>query len=344
MRGKAFHLPFVIALLVSVFPGTASAERIICDRIKLSTHPWSWESIETRYAAEFASKDYREIFDKLQKAYLASFHQPDGDTKEYFTYWMAGIKGGRACCEDFKIYDLVEIGETGYAPQVLFAEPKQILLDCKANVKLADQMDEIRYFADAFVDLGRLMQATRRGIEVRRIRAVDEEFDAMLTAGFPMFPWEAALTSALLADDELANGPPVYQAILFHAAPGLEIHTKDLASSRVAPVLALEPFGMVRYDTGGAHKHWNAVAALTTFRGDMGLGVGAAYHRDNLMLGLTWHDYDRNNRLFDGAPFISLSVDLYQLLGERFRAYDGLRSKVRSALGKKREMNREELK
>jgi hypothetical protein len=321
----------VLALALS----SAAEELAICGRPKVSTHPWSWQNIERRYPAEFAASDYPAVFDKLEKAFSMSPQQAAGEAREIFVFWLREIRNGRPCCEDFahRKGALGEDDEAAEAPRYLFPDPtKRISLNCGKDLNRADQVDEIRYFADAFLNLGRLMQAGPRGEGARRIKALEKEFDAMLTSGFPMFPWEAALTSALLTDDELANGPPRYQAILFHAAPGFEVHTKDLASSRAAAVLGIEPFGLVRYDEKGGHKHWNALAALTTFRGDMGVGVGAAYHRDNLMLGLTWHDDDRNKRLFDGAPFVSLSVDLYQFLGEKLRTYDALRERFRGAL------------
>jgi len=327
----------VLCIAVATAPVYAQDEagaHVVCGKTYDAGHPWSWESIEKKFGPLLEKRGYPRVFDGLVQEFGRSQIQTDAAIRNRFLASIEDVESGRKkCCADFQLLKDFDFDAGGDMLSVFKAADRRIdLADCGPNNKNAEQLDEVRYFAHAFENLGNLMLSAPRKATAERIKRIEAEFDQMLFHGFPMFPWETLANSLLLTDRKIANGPPNNQLILFHLGTGVETHVASFSQARLGAVLSVEPLGWIYYPKGKEHRTWWGAALLTTFRGDAGMGAGAALHYQNFSLGLTWHDTDGDNRLFDTQPFVFLGVDLYQFVGKKIRTYDEYRNRVQRAL------------
>lgn len=317
---------FVVAALIIAAPARAQDDpefsAQICGKAYSSAHPLSWESIKAGNEVLLTERRFAEIGAKVIAGLRAS---PE---KDIFTAKAEdAFNDDKACCEQFALKDFRIARKRKFA---LF-DKEVVLDDCGPNNERADQLDELRYAALDFVKLGRLRSSPFQAKAVKVIESKEKEYDRFLFEGFPMFPWEALTNSALLANKDILSGPPLNQVVLFHPSAGAEIQT-GLRESRLNAALAIEPIGWVHYPSAKKHRTWWGVSALTTFRNDMGLGVGGAARYDHFMAGIVWHDSDNDRRLFNSKPFIFIGVDLYQFAGKQIRRYETFREKVKEAV------------
>lgn len=319
---------FVVAVLVFAAPARAQDDpelsAQICGKAYSAAHPLSWESIRVGNEVLLAEQKFAEIGAKVIGGLRPS---PERDI---FAGKAEGVfDEGKPCCEQFALKDF---RVTGVRKRKFALFDKEVLLDdCGPANERADQLDELRYAALDFVKLGRLRSSPFQARAVKVIESKEKEYDRFLFEGFPMFPWEALANSALLANKDIVSGPPLNQVVLFHPSAGAEIQT-GLRESRLNAALAIEPIGWVHYPSAKKHRTWWGVSALTTFRNDMGLGVGGAARYDHFMAGIVWHDSDNDRRLFNSKPFIFIGVDLYQFAGKQIRRYETYREKVKEAV------------
>lgn len=320
----------LLLLALAVVPAAAQddpiLERSICERPYSAQHPLSRESVKTRWKDELEARDFAAVGGKI----VAELRTHQGDAPRVAVF-AANAEGALApekeCCQLFAIKDKRKAGENKRRP-VLF-DGAIDLDDCAGGANAA-ALDELRHAAESFVMLGGLRNAPLKVRAVKVLTDKNAEYDRVLFEGFPMFPWES-FVNGLLVPKDVMKGPPRDLVVLLHPSAGGEFQT-GLRESRLAGALALEPLGWVHYNKSGGYRTWWGVSTLTTFRNDMGIGLGAAARYQNFLLGITWHDSDGDGRPFDSKPFIFVGMDLYQFAGAKLRRYEALRDEVREAV------------
>ena len=303
----------------------------ICGRSYSDQSPFAWKDIQLRYTSQLDAGDFDAVKRALLDELRISPQQKEAGPREIFLAKGKEVVDSTApCCSQFALRSLED---EDFNSHLSLFSGKILMDDCGPNNEKGVQLDELRYIADDFEQLGRMYISTFQSTAVMVIRKKNEEYDRMLFHGFPMFPWEALANSGLLTNSDISKGPPINQIVLFHPSAGAEVQV-GLRESKLAASLALEPIGWVHYPKAQEHRSWWGVSTLTTFRNDMGIGIGAAVRYENFMAGILWHDSDNDRRLFNSKPFIFLGLDLYQFAGEQLRRYDGLRDRVTDILKK----------
>jgi len=329
-RAKKTCVLIVLVLTASLFlPLPAWAEKdptsyVICGQVRDSAYEWSWENIEKRYSAELARGGYQQIYYDIKQAVLASPKQQDRDIQKRFVNKVTDVINGKA--NGRVLFNInVEAPPDLHVQKKYYlfkGDPDQIdLQDCGQNNERAEQLNELRYFAHAIVNLSDRNINWARVAAVNRIRNLEESYDRYLFEGFPMFPWEAAVNSVFLTKKNIADGPPRNQMVFLHLGTGFEINTESMKKSEMGVVASVEPIGWIYYPVSKEYRSWWGIAALTTFRHDMGMGVGIAVHYNAFSLGATWHEKDVPGTHY-GQPYIFLGIDLYRYLDAKNRQYE----------------------
>lgn len=315
-------LLLLLALAAALTPGLAHAEgALICGKAYSPDNPWSTQAIEKKWKGSPGPEALlKALHDSpLQKdaALLARF---EANAQEH-------LKGDGPCCSQFVLVNV----SGDYRKKWALFDGAVPLYECGPNNENAAQLDELRYIANAIEAYGRSQVADFMTTAKNEAKEKMAQYDRYLFDGFPLYPWEAAVNGWFLADDEIMSGPPAKQLVLLHPSLGAELRASSLRDSRADVSLALEPLGFIRYTPGSHHRSWSGFSLLTTFRRDMGIGLGFAARYQNFLAGVVWHDDDGNNRPFDSRPFVFVGLDLYQFAGEKLRRYDAIQERVKKA-------------
>lgn len=302
----------------------------ICGRVEVSSHTWNWLSLEASYAKILKAERFKDVQYTILDDLARSPNQVDRSVLEKFLEQSRKVlDAGGPCCTQFGIRDMRLTGTYRKRP-VLF-DGLIDLTDCGPANEKAEQLDELRYAAQAIEYLGRRAVAPAQDAAVRAMADAAARYDRMLFDGFPMFPWEALVNSWLWKDRPIKDGPPRDLLVLAHPSLGAEMRT-TLSGSSVEAAFAIEPLGWVHYPKARAHKTWYGLSALTTFRGDMGIGLGGVARFQNFTAGVVWHDDDRDGRPWNSRPHIFIGLDLYQFAGQRLRRYEDFKDRVDAAV------------
>lgn len=157
---------------------------------------------------------------------------------------------------------------------------------------------------------------------VKRVGGFEATYDKYLFEGFPMFPWETLVNSWLLTEKRIAEGPPRNQIVFLHPAAGIIGSDASRSDTEIAPVLSIEPLGIIRYSAN--YEHYYGLSVLATFPTDRDLGVGFALNYDAFKLGVTWHE--DNDGPHDG-PAVFFGIDLYHFASDTLKKYGGFKRK-----------------
>ncbi len=333
LRKTAACFLLLLPMVLTAFLVNAQTDEFsftICGKQRDAAHQWSWENITSRYGNELAAGNYQKIYQDLQNGLNASEKQKDRQIQKKVSRKLAEVIDRRANGRvAFEIY--VEKSQDLRVRKKYFlfkGDPDEIdFQDCGQNNERADQLDEVRDFSCAVVNLSDREMSPARQQAVERIRKLEESYDRYLFEAFPMFPWEAAVNSVFLTTDKISAGPPHNQLIFFHLSAGFEVNTESMAESELGAVVAVEPLGWIRYPEDKDFRTWWGIAALTTFRHDRGIGVGLALHYNDFSLGATWHERDVPGSHY-GKPFVFVGIDLYRYLDSKKRQYDQYIGKV----------------
>jgi hypothetical protein len=194
----------------------------------------------------------------------------------------------------------------------------------------ADRVLELRLRGDAF---SAVMQAFVEPLQKKALAIVqraDRQWTNYLERGYSQYPWESLVNGWLW--DFSAFDPPDKQLVLLHPSLGFESSTVSLDGMTVNEVISLELIGYVGY-YGSDHQHFLGGSLTATLRDDIGPGLGAVVHwSQNFSLGVSWHDVDDDDDLFDDDPFVFLSFDLFRFLQEEGPKYKAEYDRVRARL------------
>ena len=296
----------------------------ICGKLRDSSHAWSWENVQKHYAGELRNGKYQKIYQDLVNTLGTSTLQRDREIQKKFLAKLEDVsehKGNGRLLFDIQVVMPQDLREK--KKYYLFKDdPAQIdFQDCETNGELAEQLDELRDFAHAIVNLSDLETSPERQKAVEHIHKLETLYDRYLFEGYPMFPWEAAVNGFFLTNESIDAGPPRNQMIFFHLGVGFEVCTESMAKSELGTAVSLEPLGWINYPVSKEFRTWWGIAALTTFRQDMGMGAGVALHYNEFSLGVIWHEKDEPGTHF-GKPYVFLGIDLYRYLDKSKRQYD----------------------
>lgn len=166
----------------------------------------------------------------------------------------------------------------------------------------------VAYFADALYEYGRADQWAAVKIGEVEIRRIYNTHRTRLTNGLPMWPQETWL-NGLNVDfdtDEPAEASGTQWIFLRPSiSPALKFSGED--SSELDAALLLEPFGFIKYRGGSDFKKWQGGSVIVTMSGDNGVGYGAMYRYDSLIIGAAHHSKPDEWMLY-------ISLDLYDLV------------------------------
>lgn len=317
----------IALLLLLVAPRVFAADFRICDRDRNSLNPLAWESLEKKYSEQLRERKFTPVLERLLKDFQGSSKQSDPAVKSVFEAQAKDvIQKKTPCCPDFAISMQPAASALDDDKPMLFGG--QIDLSVCDGAR-ADQNDELRYYAHAFENIGNLEQAPARMKTAAAIRDIEKDFDQLLFQGFPMFPWEALANSWLLTDKQMAKGAPYDQLVLGHLSVGASAPTARFSKAKLGWGLAVEPLGWVHYPRAGRHQRWWGVSSLIFLRNGEGLGTGFALRYNQFSAGLTWHDSNDNNRLFDSKPHVFIGLDVYQFAGRKYRQYSEITNRIK---------------
>lgn len=315
-----------LLLLLTASPSFAT-DFIICGRNRDATNPLSWESIEKKYSEQLQDRNFTPVLDRLLKDFQASPKQSNPAVKSVFEkHAQEVLQKKRTCCPDFAIAMQPAANPLDDNTPVLFNGEIDLSV---CDAARTDQNDELRYYAHAFENIGNLEQSKARMKTATAIRDIEKDFDQLLFQGFPMFPWESLANSWFLTDKRMAKGAPYDQLVLGHLSVGASASTERFSKAKLGWGLAVEPLGWVHYPRAGKHQRWWGVSSLIFLRNGEGLGAGFALRYNQFSAGLTWHDSNDNNRLFDSKPHVFIGLDVYQFAGQKFRKYSEIKDRIK---------------
>lgn len=322
-----------LLLLLAASPSFAT-ESVICGRNRDATNPLSWESIERKYSDQLKGRNFTTVLERLLKDLQGSPKQADSSAVSVFeAHAKDVIQKKRPCCSDFAI---------AMQPATsALDEDKPVLFDGQIDLSVcdgarADQNDELRYYAHAFENIGNLEQAPARMKTAAAIRDIEKDFDQLLFQGFPMLPWESLANSWLMTDERMAKGAPNNLLVLAHPSIGASSPTDRFSKAKLGWGMAVEPLGWIHYPSAGRHQRWWGVSSLVFLRRGEGLGAGFLVRYNLFSAGLTWHDSNDNNRLFDNKPHVFIGLDFYQFAGKKFRQYSEFTERIKADINKVR--------
>lgn len=316
----------LLLLFIAPYSGFAADFRI-CGRDLDAANPLAWESLEKKYSAQLADRKFTPVLEQLLKDFQSSPKQSNPAIKAVFEARAKDvIQKKTPCCPDFALAMQPAASALDDDKPVLFGG--QIDLSVCDGTH-ADQNDELRYYAHAFENIGNLEMAPQRMKTAAALRDIEKDFDQLLFQGFPMFPWEALANSWILTDKQMAKGAPYDQLVLGHMSVGASAPTERFSKARLGWGLAVEPLGWVHYPRSGKHQRWWGVASLIFLRNGEGLGAGFALRYNQFSAGLTWHDSNDNNRLFDSTPHVFIGLDVYQFAGKKIRQYSEITDRIK---------------
>ena len=149
-----------------------------------------------------------------------------------------------------------------------------------------------------------------------------DAYEAYLTNGLPMWPWELAINSWGEDYEDLFRGPPRWQWVVMRPSAGVEIFWPSRKEAELEASLAIEPIGFVRYTDLDNYREWWGLSALVTLgSADNGVGLGGLIRYNNYALGIVRReDIDE--------AYVFLSFDLYEQVRETRARVDEARAKL----------------
>lgn len=282
------------------------------------------DSSRTKFIAEMDNliSESQKLADSIRK-------YPEADVHELF---VACIQSGRF--QSFRLSG---------AEIVFFDKPNQIRLSYQEpdegpyhfEVDSAQALD-LRLRANT---LDKLCQkewgpVVRKTLDI--LTHAESRWANYLNHGVSQYPWEMWLNGKAMSYS--LESPPTSQLVFIHPDAAIEVGPIRKADATLSEAVTVAVLGWIKY-YGADEGSLFGGAAVASFRDDMGMGVGGTlYFGPGANLGLVWHDTDRNGS-FDGRPFLSLSIDLFQAFGPS----GGKFAKALELVGAKREAIDKEL-
>lgn len=270
-----------------------------------------FETLSSRFEREAGSREVDSTFDEALRAFLAQRDDEEGCSTQFFTPVSAVDATGGSTCTMFT------------------REPFELDVEAACEED-PEAVRRIAYYADTLAAVCRLETAPARDRVLEEIQRARARWNGFLFEGFPMYPWESLLNSYWL-DSETIEDVPDRQWVLLHPSVGYELDLDDFEEVRGQVAVGVE-LGHVWYRDLETYERWWGLAALASFRDDVGAGAGVSFRWNHLALGVTWHDWDENGDLFDDDPTLFLGVELYQKLD---RAKERWKEKVEKLKGSK---------
>lgn len=128
-----------------------------------------------------------------------------------------------------------------------------------------------------------------------------------LVNGLPMWPWETSVNGYGRFKAKQGETQPSLQQLLFFRpsiAPALRFSGSD--ESQLDAALLFE-LGIINYKKNSEFKEWSGLSLIATVTNDNGTGYGAAYRKNNWIIGAARHPSNDEWLLY-------ASIDLYDLI------------------------------
>jgi hypothetical protein len=211
------------------------------------------------------------------------------------------------------------VGYNGMSPSiVLCMEGAETAAPCNQSrnpVLTEAQAEDIRYRANAANELLLLLRAEADEVIINAIETSYKRWVNFLDKGFVMFPWEISLNSNLLNWD--IRTPPSTQFIFLHPSLAIQVPLDgftDPVEFRAKEALMIELAGHLWY-RGDYFDNFAGVSGTVVLREDLPPGIGFLVRPGRgLAAGLNWHFSANEQKRFIKTPFLSVSVDLFQII------------------------------
>jgi hypothetical protein len=189
------------------------------------------------------------------------------------------------------------------------SDNQSITLSLSCNALPRNEEDRaIAYFADALYEYGRSDQWAAVKIGSAEISRIYSTHKNRLTNGLPMWPqetWINGLNVDFDTDEPVVASNTQWIFLRPSISPALKFSGED--SSELDAALMLEPLGFIKYRDGSDFRRWHGASAIVTMSGDNGVGYGAIYRYDSLIIGAAHHSRPDEWMLY-------VSLDLYDLV------------------------------
>lgn len=191
--------------------------------------------------------------------------------------------------------------------------------------------EEIAYRAEA---LDRLMVEFKEPMRKRTLKAIEAakaRWATFIDKGYSQYPWEMYLNGRLIDTTDIEH-PPSHQWIFLHPSLGVELSGQKFSSLTAKEALTVQTVGHLWYgwkkkEEPAAGLRWIGLSGVVSLRSDVGTGVGVMAHWGKLVnIGVVWHDFNRDGKIFNDRAAINLGIDLYRFakreIPERKRAVE----------------------
>lgn len=185
------------------------------------------------------------------------------------------------------------------------------------------QAEDVRYRANAANELLLILRSEADEAVLEEIETSYRKWSNFLDNGFVMYPWEITLNSALLKWD--IRTPPSTQFIFLHPSLGIQIPLdgfSDPVQFRAKESLMIEVAGHLWYK-GDFLENYSGISATVVLREDLPPGIGFLVRPGRgLAAGLNWHFSDDDQKQFIKTPFVTVSVNVLNLIASNRGRFD----------------------
>lgn len=299
--GMVFSLQ---SALVFSEPATQVKYELWCNDTYDANHALAWDKIGpsvTPLVEDFKFDAAYKFIESKIKELLTTEDQDRPEIKTFLKYLETTRTG------DSKVHWQFNNSNVDTA-KLFFGTADEIKYDCNqlppATFKIV-----LGYAAGAMHHTHRTILEPSRQAVAKKITELSKNYEKFLFNGLPMWPWEAWLNGLFLPEEDSVKAP-LRQFTFFRPSAGFEINTDSRAESSIEPILAIEPLGYVWYKDR-EYDSWQGISLLTTFRTDMGAGLGLMYRYNNYTIGVSKHTET------DDDYFLYVGIELYQFLSEK---------------------------
>lgn len=185
------------------------------------------------------------------------------------------------------------------------------------------QAEDVRYRANAANELLLILRSEADTAILDAIETSYMRWKNFLDNGFVMYPWEIGLNSSLLSWD--IRTPPSTQFIFLHPSLGIQVPLdgfSDPVKFRAKESLMIEVAGHLWY-RGEFLDNYAGVSGTFVLREDLPPGFGFLVRPGRgLAAGLNWHLSTNDQKQFIKTPFVTVSVNVLNLIASNRGRFD----------------------
>lgn len=310
---------FILAILWTfvAVPSQVVAQGAICSELALDpSHPLHFDSLDvklglSRVATDFSAQRFYEKRRALEVVWaeFVTANKLSGRKISDFSN-LVGEYVGRESPESKWMTALPGRGQVvNYDIPGRDDRDARFSLDCEGAQDDPNRL-AIRHFAHSLekYDYEETMKGRALNLSSEGVTAVYRTHEQKFENGLPMWPWEHFVNGVSPKKDwDKTKSASLNQYIVLRPSIAPALRFSGVEDSQVDLGIALEVAGMIRYKQGSQFKKWQGGSLIATITEDNGVGFGAMYRNQSLLIGAA-----RHNKTDDWMLY--LSVDFYRLI------------------------------